>query len=337
MRFDLYRFLVLIIVAALGWAGYWFVGAQQIKQNTLSWFESRQAAGWIARYDTFNLRGFPNRFDSRFTKIELGEPAKGWSWSADFFHLFMLSYKPNHLIAVWSPEQQIATPEIKIKLRSSDIRASLVVKNPISLALERSSYKAQNVMLIGDNDTGLEADLVALAVQRQKVDNKSYRIAVSATGLRPLAATRVQIDPEALLPRQLEVLKADLTVAFDRPWDRSALETARPQPTDIELHLARARWGKLDLNLTGQLQIDAAGWPSGEIIVKASNWRKIHDLARNSGKIPEQAIEFSRQALEFLARLKGQDSYLDLGFTLRDRKIFLGPLTIAHAPQLRLR
>ncbi|MDG2404677.1 MAG: DUF2125 domain-containing protein, partial [Paracoccaceae bacterium] len=132
------RLLLLILVAALGWSGYWFIGALGVEKNTLRWFESRQKAGWIASYSDFKLRGFPNRFDLSFNNLNLADPATGWAWTTNFFHLFTMSYKPDHIIAVWAPEQRLATPITKLQLSNSDMRASLVVQSLTTLALERT-------------------------------------------------------------------------------------------------------------------------------------------------------------------------------------------------------
>ena len=331
------RLLFVILVATLGWSGYWFVGAQSLRYGISHWFESRQDAGWIAAYSAVSVRGFPNRFDTNFTDLELADPSTGWAWSVNFFQLFSLSYKPTHLIAVWPPQQKLSTPNRKLAISSADMRASLVVDNPKSLALDRSSFVAKDLTVTNADQTGVRASLMSLALQRRDLTTHSYQIALSAEGLGPLEATRKQLDPTAMLPSYLQLLKADMTIAFDRPWDRSTLEALRPQPTAIDLHLAQATWGALNLKIAGKLAIDAAGWPSGEVTVKASQWREILDLTRNAGQLPDQVIDMMEKALGFLARLKGQDSSLDLTLTLKDQKIFLGPIALAPAPRLHLR
>ncbi|MDC0431402.1 DUF2125 domain-containing protein [Paracoccaceae bacterium] len=331
------RLLLVILVAALGWSGYWFVGAQSLRDGISRWFENRQDAGWIAAYSAVSVRGFPNRFDTNFTDLELADTRTGWAWSVDFFQLFSLSYKPTHLIAVWPPQQKLSTPTKKLAINSADMRASLVVDEPKSLALDRSSFVAKDLTVTNSDQTGVRANLLSLALQRRDLATHSYQIALSVKGLSPLEATRKQIDPTSILPSYLQLLKADMTIAFDRPWDRSALETLRPQPTAIELHLAQATWGALNLKIAGKLAIDGAGWARGDVTVKASQWREILDLTRSTGQLPDQVIDMTEKALGFLAQLKGQGSSLDLTLTLKDQKIFFGPIAIAPAPRLHLR
>ena len=331
------RLLLVILVAALGWSGFWFIGAQSLRNNISLWFENRQDTGWIAIYRAVSVRGFPNRFDTNFTNLELADPSTGWAWSVDFFQLFSLSYKPTHLIAVWPPQQKLSTPNSKLAIGSADMRASLVVDDPKSLALDRSSFIAKDLTVTNADQTGVRASLISLALQRRDLATHSYQIALSAEGLGPLEETRKKIDPSTMLPSYLQLLKADMTIAFDRPWDRSALEALRPQPTAIDLHLAQATWGVLDLKIAGKLAVDAAGWPSGDVTVKASQWREILELTRSAGQLPDHVIDLTEKALAFLARLKGQDSSLDLTLTLKGQQIFFGPIAIAPAPRLHLR
>ena len=48
-------------------------------------------------------------------------------------------------------------------------------------------------------------------------------------------------------------------MTFDKPWDRSAIEIARPQPREVDLRLAEAAWGGLRLMAAGRFTVDAEG------------------------------------------------------------------------------
>ena len=105
--------VLLGVTALLGalWAGYWVVGSSAAQSGMADWFDERRAEGWVAEYDDLAVRGFPNRFDAGFTEISLADPGTGLAWQAPFFQLLALSYKPNHVIAVW-PDEQIGRSRI---------------------------------------------------------------------------------------------------------------------------------------------------------------------------------------------------------------------------------
>ena len=101
--------LAVIVIAALGWSAYWVIGQRGLEQGLADWFEARRAEGWVAETSDLRVRGFPNRFDTGFSDLLLADPETGLAWEAPYFQLSALSYRPNHVIAVW-PEEQRSRP-----------------------------------------------------------------------------------------------------------------------------------------------------------------------------------------------------------------------------------
>ena len=139
------KLLAAVIAAALFWSGYWLIGAQAARRGVEAWFEARRAEGWAAGYADLSVWGFPNRFDVTLDAVELSDPEAGLAWSAPYFQLFALSYRPHHVIAVWPHEQQIETPLGNYRLISHDMRASLVVAASTTLAPKRAVLTAASV------------------------------------------------------------------------------------------------------------------------------------------------------------------------------------------------
>ena len=104
-----------ICAMALAWSGYWIVGAISLERTLIDWLEQRRLDGWVAEASSVNTRGFPNRFDSTFSDLELADPSTGMAWTAPFFQIFSLSYRPNHIIAVLPERHQFRTPEQTIE------------------------------------------------------------------------------------------------------------------------------------------------------------------------------------------------------------------------------
>ncbi|UXX82596.1 DUF2125 domain-containing protein [Roseovarius pelagicus] len=331
--------LGIIILASLGWGGYWFIGAGTAKSGFDAWFDARRAEGWVAEYADLDLRGFPNRFDASFTDVALADPGTGLAWEAPFFQLLALSYKPNHVIAVWPSEQLIATPLEKYRLTSDDMRASLVLEPSTGLTLDRATLTAQHLTVVPEgNNAPLTVDGLTLAAERVPADaDAHYHLGLRADDLVPSATWAARVDPNGTLPDILTVLHADLTIRFDKPWDRSAIEAARPQPQQIRLRLAEATWGQLSLQAAGEVAVDAAGVPTGAVTIKARNWRDILELARRSGAVPAQVADPLEDGLTLLSRLAGNPKTLDIPLEFAKGRVWLGPVPIAKAPVLRLR
>jgi hypothetical protein len=331
------KLLFAILVAGFSWAAYWWVGATGAKSAFEGWFAERQAEGWVAETSDITVRGFPNRFDTTFSDLSLADPDTGLAWDMPFFQLFALSYQPNHLIAVWPHDQMIATPDEKLVLKSTDMRASLVVQPGAALALERSHLIVENAAVTSSLGWQSQAQQFRLAMQRIEGSESSYRFAVETTGFAPPSLFRLRVDPGQLLPDSFSALKADMTVSFDRQWDRFAIETARPQPVEIDLTLAQARWGELELWAAGKVMVDALGSPRGEITIRATNWREIIRLARDSGDLPAPLLDTVEGALSMLSGLAGNPKTLDIPLRLKGGKVLLGPMPVADAPRLVLR
>ncbi|RVT86550.1 DUF2125 domain-containing protein [Rhodobacteraceae bacterium CCMM004] len=332
------RILVAIaVIAAALWGGYWFVGATAVERALAAWIAERRSDGWVADYATLDTRGFPNRFDTTLTDLDIADPATGWAWTAPFFQILALSYRPTHVIAVWPEAQSLATPLERIDIASDTLRASVVFEADTALTLDRATLVAEAVRLRSNAGWNAALAEARLATRQTAARPLAHDLGFEARDLVLAEALRDGLDPTGLLPGTVARLAVDATVAFDAPWDRFAVERARPQPTAIDLRLAEAQWGDLALKLAGSLEVDAEGRPEGEIVVKATNWRDMIAIAVASGALPEGMAGTLEGGLGLLAGLSGDPKTLDVPLRFADGRVSLGPIPLGPAPILRLR
>lgn len=329
------RLLILIIVAAAGWTAYWFVASSAAKSGFSAWFEDRRADGWVAEYEDLSVSGFPNRVDATFDNLTLADPETGAAIDLPFFQLFALSYRPNHLIAIWPDTQTLSFPDEKIRIATENMRASLVLGKATSLPLERSNLLIGQLQVKSSKDWQLSARELRVALHRLPDTHASYGFAVDAVDLAPPVAYRLSGDDS--LPNTLKTVQMDMDITFERPLDLSVIEEDRSQPTQMNLKHAEIAWGDLNLQAAGKVDINAAGYPTGEVTIRATNWRDILAVARSSGDLPESIIDTSEAALEALARLSGNAQTLDIPLKFSRERTWLGPLPIGPAPIIRLR
>ncbi|WP_306151730.1 DUF2125 domain-containing protein [Roseovarius sp. MMSF_3281] len=329
---------LLIAVVAL-WSGYWFIGSSGVQSGFATWFEERRTEGWVAEYSDLTVQGFPSRFDTVIADLALADPDTGLAWEAPRFQINALSYNPGHVIAVWPETQLIATPMEKYNLESRDMRASVVVGVNSQLPLERSTLTAEALEISPTRrDEPTRVAALSLAIETVPAsDDPVYRLGLRADGVAPSVPVRARLDPRGSLPETLEALQADMVVEFDKPWDRSAIEEARPQPRRVKVKLAQARWGRLELQAAGEVTVDARGVPTGEITVKARNWREILELAVTAGAIPEGFAGTLEDGLSLLSQMAGNPKTLDIPLGFRGGRVMLGPVPIGPAPVIRLR
>jgi len=327
--------LILILVVTGAWCAYWFIASSGIRSGFAAWFEARRAEGWVAEVQELGVAGFPNRIDTSFTGLSLADPETGLAWDAPFFQILALSYRPNHVIAVWPGEQRIATPREKFTLESGDMRASLVLRPNRDLELVRTTLTAKDLTIQADgSERATRLAALTLAAERVAADAApTYRLGLSSDGVMPALPIRLG----RTLPDALETLRADMTVTFDAPWDRHAIEDARPQPRRIDIRLAEARWAQLELLVAGALDVDARGLPDGSLTVKARNWREILRLAVETGSLRPAVARRLEDGLSLVAGLAGNSRTLDIPLEFRRGGMFLGPVPLGPAPVLRLR
>ncbi|MDU8926072.1 DUF2125 domain-containing protein [Alisedimentitalea sp. MJ-SS2] len=330
------RLLVVILVLAAGWSGYWFMAKTGAQSDYESWFTARRAEGWQAEYAALTVNGFPNRVDTTFDKPVLADPGTGWAWEAPWFQILALSYRPNHIITIWPETQKITIPGTSYQVDSAEMQASIVMGTGKKHPLERSNLVASAMAVEGPlGTTTLQA--VQLGAHRLEGALQDYRIAINADGLTPPLPGGVVLRTGGQLPRHLDALRADVRVKFDRPWDLSALENSRPQPREIRLKLAEAKWGELELALAGKLSVDERGRPTGNLTLKARNWRDILEILRQLGWLPENWIGTLESGLGIAAQLSGNSQTLDLPLDFRDGQMSLGPIPLGSAPIIKLR
>lgn len=331
--------LLLLIVAglALAWSGYWMAGARGVERGLTGWLDDRAAAGWVANYAGVETRGYPNRFDTTVTALELADPATGVAWSAPFFQILRLSYEPNHLIAVWPETQTIASPHQRVTVGTGRARASLVFVPGTDHALDRLTAVFEDVALASNAGWTATLDEARLATRQTAAVRNSVDVGFEAIALEPGGTTLARLADAGLLPGTFERLKIDARLDFDAPWDARAVEARRPAITAIELELLQAKWGKLDLWMAGEVTLDAEGRATGSITVKARNWREMLALGVAAGWIPESIAPTLESGLEILASLSGSPRTLDAPLDFDRGKVSFGPIPLGEAPRIRLR
>ncbi|KMK68875.1 DUF2125 domain-containing protein [Puniceibacterium sp. IMCC21224] len=322
------RLAIAIILAGLGWSLWWFWAAHALRGETIAWFDARRDAGWQATYDDLVVRGFPNRLDTTLSGLTLGDPQRDTLWQAPFFQILQLSYTPDHLIAVWPESQTLTLDGESYGISGDGLRASMVRDSDDILL--RVNAEAQTLNISSASGAVAVAGLnAALHVIEDR--QNTYRLSLVTD-----AVARSQSALAPLTGDNLDVLRANAIVTFDRPWISGSLPASRPQPTRIDLTLVEYRVGTLEVKLAGKVELDDQGAMTGKLTFKAVNWRDLLDLARDGGPISDSLASTLEQGLSLMAGLSGNAKTLDLPLTLKDGQMSLGLIPLGQAPRIRL-
>jgi hypothetical protein len=330
----------IVVLAALGWSGWWYWAASLREAALTGWLDERRAAGWLAEAEDVTVNGFPNRIDAIVTGLELADPASGWSWSAPEFQVLSLSYTPHHVIAVWPGEQIVASPYETTRIESALMRGSVVFDPRPGLPLNRSTIEIEDMRLSGDGGWTASLAKGVLATRRPDPGTApefAHHIGFRAEDLSLPSAWTSGIGRAGVLPAAIETANLDATLVFDRPWDQRAIESENPVLERVNIRDMRLLWGSLDLRARGELSADARGYAEGRLDLRARNWREMLRVAVNAGMIGENMAGAVETGLGLLARLSSDRNTIEVPLSFQNGETRLGPILIGEAPRLALR
>ncbi|MEM8572244.1 MAG: DUF2125 domain-containing protein [Pseudomonadota bacterium] len=329
------KLLAIVILAGLAWSGYWWFMADLRSKALNGWLAERRDEGWVAEAGKLSISGFPNRLDTFVEGLSLADPDQGWFWEAEGFQILSMSWKPQHLIAVWQGEQVVGTPYETIRAESEELRGSIIV-NPIAqLELDRSTIEIEGLRLTGDLGWQAEIGQALLATrQAPETDRFAHEISFQANRLVPPSRWIEQLPASGGLSREMEALALDAIVTFDAHWNRETVETDNPTILAISLDAAEAIWGDLRLAATGELRTDRSGFADGTLEIEARNWSKMLKLAEETGSLSPDLARAIRSGLDVIAMLAGNRDTITIRLRFRNGRSSIGPLVIGPAPRL---
>ena len=332
------RFLTgILVVGTLLWGGYWVFGARGIENALAQWFDDRRGEGWVAEAATINTAGFPNRFDTSLVDLELADPDTGLAWRLPLLQILTLSYSPNHIILALPRTFSVSSPAERISITNAQMRGSVVFVPNTALTLDRSSFELSDVEISSSKAWQTKIATGQLATRQNPSVENGVDLYFDAKEIAPSQSLLSFLDPAQLLPNTWSGAVLDVSLGFDAAWDRFALEDRRPQPTFVSIKTAKADWGDVTLEMAGDLQVDATGWPSGTVNIRAKNWRSMLRIAQDTGLLPANMAPTVTRALELLATMAGNPKTLDAPLVFRNKTTFFAGLPIGPAPNLAIR
>lgn len=339
------KLLILLLIASALWSGYWFAGSSAIRSAAEQWFADQTRAGMVAEKTALSVVGFPNRFDLTVEGINLTDPQSGFGWQAPFAQIFAMTWKPWHIIAALPPEQVITTPDDEITLKAEGMMASFRASPTPDLPL--AAVIAESGPFTATSTSGwtvgayravasiksVETVANEAGVDEHMFDANTYIMSLDIEELAPDPAVMAAIVAEAGLPpviNEVRVLgSAQLTAPLDRHIGNSVVT-----PVVLKLDSLLIRWGELEIDASGKLTPDAAGFAEGRIEFEVTNWQKMVPILVATGAIKPEISQTVENMLGAMAKETGDPDVLKLPLILNEGRMSLGPLPLGVAPML---
>lgn len=326
----------IVVLAALAWSGWWFVASTSLRKGITGWFAAREAEGWQAELGEVSGGGFPLTLQTGLHDIALADPDAGLAIQSARLDISAPTWWPGDVTVLLDDGPiQLASPLGRSTLKMINGTMSLNLHPGTALELETLGWTSGPWRV--EDAVGTQAQADTLTLTMAQTTGPSYDFSAQANQFAPGDATRVRLRLPDTFPRAFDSLTLQATVTFNQPWDRRALDTARPQPRRIDLHLAEARWGDLRLNFAAALDVDSSGVPTGDVSLQAKNWRTMLDLAEASGVLPNALRGQAEGIMQLIANASGNPENLDVDLSLREGAVYFGFFPIATAPKLILR
>lgn len=339
------KLLILLLIASALWSGYWFAGSSAIRSAAEQWFADQTRAGMVAENTSLKVAGFPNRFDLTVEGVHLADPQSGFGWQAPFAQIFAMTWKPWHIIAALPPEQVITTPDEEIILKSVGLKASLRARPTTDLPL--AAVIVESGPFTATSTTGWtvgairalasikSVDAVAgeAAVDEDMSDASSYIMSLDIEDLAPDPAAVETIAASAGLPPTIDAVRVLGSVKLTAPIDRHMGETV-VAPKELKLDLLQITWGELEVNASGKVAPDAAGFAAGRIEFEVTNWQMLVPILVATGAIKPEISQTVENMLGAMAKETGDPDVLKLPLILNEGRMSLGPLPLGPAPML---
>lgn len=327
---------VLISISVL-WGGYWFVGSSAVERGMTSWLNDNSDRSLNTQYSALNTIGFPNRFDTTIEDVVVAGLGENVTWSAPFFKILALSYKPNHLVAVWPNTQTLDIGYDRMAITTDRMRGSVVFKPDTALTLNRTALEISNFALQSNQGWSMAMQTGQFNTSIAPVLENAQDIVIQALDVRPPEGVAAILNPDNQLPEVIEALRFDATMMFDAPWDRFAIEQNLPRLAGMQVNRLQIIWGDMDFRASGQLGIDERGFLDGKLTIKAQNWRGIYQMLQDMGMNLGGFFGAVESILQLMALETDDVNYLEADWIFQGGRMRLGAIPLGPAPRLARR
>ncbi|MEM7423590.1 MAG: DUF2125 domain-containing protein [Pseudomonadota bacterium] len=325
------------LIVAAGWSAWWYAGAEGQRTGMELWLEDRRQGGWQADAAAIDVTGYPFDFRSRVTDLALADPANGWSWRAPLLTAESAAIEPTRIALTWPRKQVFATTQDTANIKAAEFISHVDLRPGLSMELREIGGEVRNLDIEGRSGWRARAGEIRLDVTEKPVDlapPNSYDARAIAAQVELPKVLVERLDPTGWLTPSVDRITITGHAAFDAPIDRHMVEQGTLGLRAATIRQAGFEWGDMRLDLRGAFTVDDDGYPDGEIVIKAREWRQMVRIARLSGMIGRDLEDIITSAVEFVSVLSGGGDDLEFPLALGGGALSIGPFAIADVPRL---
>ena len=316
---------------------YW-VGVSGEVRKAVENFAARGEKGVVTSWNDFSVGGYPFRVEADFASPAANAPdtPEEWQWQGERASLALLPYNLRHAILTLEGEQRLSYRDLRTGERARN-------EARFTAGSARASYVA-----LADRPFG------RLAIDIEALEGEHLQGASGET--QNMTATRLQLHARpAETPEGSEVPDSyDLALQAE-DIDVGGTETIPALGQNMTLFLAQTRlmrewkaaggtlaisdlvvkWGPLDLYASGELGLDAAHRPEGQLDARITDFEGLLDAMVEDGIVEEREARVALAGLVLVSQFQGQKSNeVRVPVIMREGRLYLGPLAVAKLEPL---
>jgi hypothetical protein len=328
-RMKPWRFAILIIVVVLvaagAYAGYWFVAANSLQAGLEKWAAARRAQGYTLQWGRESVDGFPLRFRIALDDASI---ARGNS-----YHIAVPEIAGE--ASPWDVMRWHVTAPRGGTGTAQGMAADIVAKSlsgDVTLGGDATDIDVSILELTGAGATA--GQLTAHITLPRQAPRSDRDLALAAmVRLYHLVLPK----PVTALGDTIENVTADFKIMGGLPqgdW-RQALAAWRDAGGNVEIDQANLQWGALHLEANGTLALDRDMQPIAALSASIVDHAALIDAAVAAGILPKKNSTLVKLVLNLLAKRDpdGQ-TRLTAPVTVQNGRLTIGRVEIGKLPPI---
>lgn len=326
-----------LAVAAVAYTGYWFLLAARAERAIDREIAGQAARGLAVSYTGRRLTGYPYRLSAEFTGLALGPTGvapggrSGWRWKSDRVAAHVEPWNLRHVVAVFDGAHRLRTARgARIQATAGSARASLVLDGagrPLRAVVDAADIG----LAAAAGFAGAEAERVRLAARRATGGGEEEARADIDVAVR-IDDLSVADRGRAAYAHPVRRMSVDGTLRGPAPaaWSPAELARWRDDGGAFAVRDVAFDWGPVSLRGDGEIGLDEALRPRGEIDARIAGFPALVDLLRAEGVIDDGAALALTLALGLLAEAPdgGGAPRVAVPVTLGEGRLWIGPVPV---------
>lgn len=322
-------------LAAVLYNFYWEFSARQFRTGVEQWLAMRAREGTRVTYSTIAVDGYPFRLVAT-----IAEPSAArfsgvtpWSWRGPAIVLTARPWRPSRM-RLTAPGCHWLTMVVAGRAREYDIAVET-----LSLKLRIGRHGVERAMLavrraVAKEEGAGEALRLAAADVAFK---RAAKIEAGKPGLELTAEAddvAFAVEPAPGIGRVSERLRLEASVQGAPPpaLSRAELANWRDRGGVVDVRRLGVRHGTLAVDGDGTVALDSEMQPIAAFTVRVRGYDELIDRLAAAGAIKPQPAALAKAALGLLAGQQGAGGEIKVPLSIQDRRLYLGPVSVARLP-----